>query len=506
VGSVCILTNVSNTGLVEASTVCSATSMVTNPVGVTLDAPVLSFVAVKTQIPAVARIGEPVTYQIVVTNTGGVTIETMTVTDTISPVVVDETTDQPVGFGVTGPTGAITGTSYVWTGAGLAFYPATSLTFTITGFAGAVCADTTVTNTAYVLAADACGAEFSAFTNAAGGIVAAPIETFTVSKEQDPAAPGIGDAVTYRIMVANEGTATATSVIVVDTIFPVITAVTTDAPVGIAAPTVTSVPAVGTRYEWSSFGALAMVPGVTYTFTITGTVGGVCNQTPVSNTAFVSVGTVCTPTTTFETNMVDFMVDAPTFSATVAKLQPVTPGRIGEAFSYQIVVTNTGEATIDCVTVVDTVYAVLTGTSVDAPVGFGVPTVTAQPGVGTTYEWSGCGLNFLPGTDMTFTITGTIGVVCVPTGLSNTAYVNVATTCTDLTIVSNGVNTLIDPPTPGMSVVKNQTPAAPGIGDTITYQIVVTNTGTSTLTKLTVSDEVELPVTGITLDVPVVRV
>ena len=60
--------------------------------------PVTALTIVKTQVPAEPSTGAAVTYQIVVTNTGEATISSLTVVDTISPVVVVGTPTQPGAF------------------------------------------------------------------------------------------------------------------------------------------------------------------------------------------------------------------------------------------------------------------------------------------------------------------------------------------------------------------------------------------------------------------------
>jgi len=182
---------------------------------------------------------------------------------------------------------------------------------------GLVCAATPVSDTAYVAGGDSC-AWTDIYSNAVGAVIQPPLTSIAVVKEQDPASPGIGDAVTYRIIVANVGTATVTDRIVVDTISNVIVNETTDQPAGLSVTGPTDVTG-GTRYEWSASGPLLMVPGTVWTFTIMGTVGVVCAQTIVTDTAFISAGTACSATSMF-TNRVEFTVDAPVLLFTAVKI------------------------------------------------------------------------------------------------------------------------------------------------------------------------------------------
>src|SRR6185503_20041885 len=61
-----------------------------------------------------------------------------------------------------------------------------------------------------------------------------------------------------------------------------------------------------------------------------------------------------------------------------------------------------------------------------------------------------------------------------------------------------GGNFAIDAPVANLKVVKTMSPASPGTGEPVTYNFIVTNTGTATLTSLTVFDTIAPQVTGAT--------
>ena len=130
-----------------------------------------------------------------------------------------------------------------------------------------------------------------------------------------------------------------------------------------------------------------------------------------------------------------------------------------------------------------------------------VPSVTSIAS-GTQYAWSDCALNFLPGTTYTFTITGTAGLVCVPTTVSNTAFVVGTSACSATALQTEAVGFYLPAPIVNIEVVKNQTPATLRIGELVTYQIVVTNTGAATLESLVVIDTVSPVLTGVIVDQP----
>jgi len=70
------------------------------------------------------------------------------------------------------------------------------------------------------------------------------------------------------------------------------------------------------------------------------------------------------------------------------------------------------------------------------PGGFG-PAVAASVASGTRFVWSGSGLSFQPGQVLNFTLNGTVGIVCGPTLVSNTAFVTALTACTSTRMTTN---------------------------------------------------------------------
>jgi len=264
----------------------------------------------------------------------------------------------------------------------------------------------------------------------------------TVVKTQTPANPGIGEPVTYQIVVTNVSGPAIDSLTVVDTVSPVIVGQITDQPAGFG-PTVTPVGS-GTRYVWSYNFAGMMPPGTSFTFTITGTLGLVCAPTLVSNTAYIVASTVCSTTELF-TNAVGGQVQPPVTGITVSKTQTPASPAIGDPVTYQIVVTNVGGATIENLIVVDTVSPVIVGQTTDQPTAFSLVVTPVVPS-GTQYEWNASGLNMMPGTSFTFTITGTVGVVSAATAVSNTAYISAASACSVTTLLSNRTDFLAQVP------------------------------------------------------------
>lgn len=496
VGYVCAPTAVNNTAMVFGPGRSGTEYVLTPGVGLTAMPPALAITAGKEQFPAAPYIGQAVTYRIVVANTGAATIENLVVVDTVSPMVVGASAAGPPGFSVTGPADVAGGTRYVWSGSGLALSPGASLTFTVTGTVGVVDVPTFMSNTALVGAASGC-AQATVRTDPVGSVVLPPVHV-TVVKAQVPLSPGMGEVIAYQIVVTNTGAATVAELTVVDTLSPAVAVVTAGQPAGFGAPTVEEVGG-GTRYVWSAAG-LSFPPGASLSFTVTGTVGFLCAPLLLTNTAFV----VCAnPGGEMRalSNPVGHTVAVPELDIAAVMEQSPSALLIGEPVVYRVVITNTGGATIDDLTVVGTIPPVVVSPAAHQPPGFGVP-VPASVSGGTRYAWSAAGLNMLPGTSLTFTVTGRVGAVCIETAVAATAYVIAGTPCGTTRAFTNHVSFTLPPPTLGLDVVKAQVPADPGAGAPVTYRIVVTNEGTATITDLLVVDTLPPALVGLATDEP----
>ncbi len=423
-----------------------------------------SVAVVKTQTPASPGIGEPVTYQIVVTNVGGAVIDSLTVVDTVAPEVTGVTTDQPAVMGlptVTQQPGS--GTRYVWSGSGLTMDPGESFTFTITGRVGLVCAPTMVSNTAYIIASNvSCSKDM--FANAAGTMVQPPVMGITVLKTQTPptsASASGGQPVMYEIVVTNTGTATIEDLLVVDTVSPYVTAVTTDQPAGFGSPAVTQVVG-GTRYEWSGSG-LDMKPGMSFTFTITGIVGVVSAATAVSNTASISAASACSVMTLLS-NRTDFLAQVPAAleGSLVALVDPVLAG---QDFLVTMTVTNTGEAGANGVTP-DGLVASGTGGAILKDGPSPVPPVVLAGGGAITFTWT-----------LTAASAGSVWFSNTVTGSDTNSGASVSTGV----VVSNSITVIAPVLTAGLFVSGEPLAGMRqvSVGGTVWVTMTVTNTGTA---------------------------
>ena len=169
----------------------------------------------------------------------------------------------------------------------------------------------------------------------------------------------------------------------------------------------------------------------------------------------------------------------------------------GNLVQYQLTVTNNGPNAANGATFSDTLPANLTNPS--------VVSITASSGVaGQSASFSG---NTLTGTvATTFPANGSVTIVVQATASAsgtvvNTAAVSPPPNTTDLNTANNmdSVTTLVTPQA-NLGVVKTKlTPSGdPVQGQPVSYQLVVTNSGPSNVTGLSVTDNVPVAVTGVT--------
>jgi uncharacterized repeat protein (TIGR01451 family)/fimbrial isopeptide formation D2 family protein len=343
--------------------------------------------------------GVQVNYRIIVRNTGTTTITSLSVVDTVSPVVVSVSTDQPAGMGTPVLANTPSGTHYMWSGTGLSFYPGMIWTFTITGLVGPVCGTQTVWNIAYVTAKDGTRTAKEP-TNSVYFWENGRTTSIAVSKVQVPPSgasltPGMN--VSYLIVVTNVGTATVSGLSVVDTITPVLVNQATDQPALFGPPTVTQ-GFSGTRYVWSASG-IVMPPRAEYTFTISGTVGMVSTTVSTGNTAFVSAVTACSATSMF-TNGEGFTVN-PSGSLAFAFAASPSATTLDQAVTLRLTVDNPGPSTVDTVLpVLDSQPGYVSGPVPSGP-------LSLSPGGSVTFTWDYLAKGQFPVTRMFFSATVT---------------------------------------------------------------------------------------------------
>ncbi|MGH2549217.1 MAG: DUF7507 domain-containing protein, partial [Thermomicrobiales bacterium] len=275
-----------------------------------------------------------------------------------------------------------------------------------------------------------------------------PKPAFKVEKEADTAGPAhLGDTITYTFTVTNTGNVTLTDATVVDTMAGLVW--------------VTG-PNVGTLIPGQSATASATYV-VTEADVIAGGIDNVATATVVIPPDCIS----CPPIDPGEPPEIHIPTEGPNPMLKLEKSADNNgPATLGQTVTYTFLVTNTGNVTINDVTITDPMA--------------GLTWVTG-PLLGT----------LAPGASASGTATYVVTQADIDAG----AIENVATA--NATCV--GVNCVV-PPDPSEKIVPTDDPSGIHLekdadtegpvkeGDVITYTFTVTNTGKVTLTNITVDD------------------
>ncbi|UQX86903.1 DUF11 domain-containing protein [Jatrophihabitans telluris] len=338
---------------------------------------------------AVVHAGDPVSWRLVVTNTGDVGLHDVSVND-------------PTASGCSTVVGTLA--------AGAAAAPITCTSTASTASA---------TNTAQVTGTDPVG---GTVTDTDSATVTVVTPALTITKAASPAAVHAGDTVTFTIVVTNVGDVNLHDVAVTDPQYPQ------------CAQTLTGI-AVGQDVTLSC-SAVAGAASFTNTVTASGTddIGGV-----VSDSAQAAV-TVLNP------------------AVTIAKTADASAYHQGDTVTFTIRVTNTGDTALSQVSVSD-------------------PTTASCANVLPAPTKLAAGASF----DYTCTATAPLA------GDANTATVN-ATDALGRT-VSASATVAVPVIHPGIELTKTATSGTLAhVGDTITWQVAVHNTGDVALHNVIVSD------------------
>ncbi len=339
-----------------------------------------------------------------------------------------------------------------------------------------------------------------ATSNSVTVLVCQTTPSLSVIKSQTSAAGGLGDVITYDIVVTNTGNTTISNIEIADA-NAVITAgnpIATLAP-GSSATVTAEHQITQADLDQGYVENIAIATG--------DSTNGTDDVTDVSDTGTDTSGNTITDPETVETpdgegNTNGDPTDDPTVTAlqqsasiSVIKSQTSAAGGLGDVITYDIVVTNTGNTTISNIEIADANAVITAGNPIATLAPGSSATVTAEHQITQADLDQGYVENIAIATgDST---NGTDDV----TDVSDTGTDTSGNTITDPETVetpdgegnTNGDPT--DDPTvtalqqsASISVIKSQTSAAGGLGDVITYDIVVTNTGNTTISNIEITD------------------
>lgn len=302
----------------------------------------------------------------------------------------------------------------------------------------------------------------------------APTVEVGVSKTADAATFNAGENVTYTIVVTNNGTNTASNVVVTDDLpddFTIVSATATGGgtvvQTGLTAGEVTVTYASLTAAQSETITIVATIPATRAAAAAVTNASTVVSDGVDSNTA---------------NNASDADI-AITRNAvlTITKSDTPDPAVVGGALTYTIVVTNTGPSTATNVVVSDTLPAGLTFDSVSTTAG----TAVENAGVIT-----GDVAALAVGSSFTITVNAT-----VQAGFAGTTITNSATAQADEAAqVSSTSDTTVNPQI-DLAITKSDDVDPVDRGGQIVYTMVVTNNGPSGATNVEVVDTLPAGVT-----------
>ncbi|MEU8541486.1 hypothetical protein AB0C52_16105 [Streptomyces sp. NPDC048717] len=393
---------------------------------VTVDAHALGSLSIqKTVDPdVVTGAGDTVTYHYTVRNTGGVTLNSVTVTDT----AFSGSGTPPA---VTCPVEALApGYEKECTAA----YTVTPADVT----AG------TITNTATATGARADTAE-TVTSNEDHASVRIATSSLGLTKSVSPDSATVGDQVTYTYTVTNTGETALTDLVVTDTEFS-----------GTGSP-----PAVYCPQNSLDAGQ-SVTCEATYTVTAADTQPGHVTNTATA-TARNSAGT--------EVTSAAASASLTTQGSSLGLTKSVSPtsATVGDQVTYTYTVTNTGETDLTDLTVADTEFSG-SGTPPDVV----CPVTHLAPGAVVTCE-------------ATYVVTAAdVTAGQVTNTATATALTGTGTPITSGP--ASASFTTHEPPPSSLALTKSVSPATAHEGDQVTYTYVATNTGETALSNLVVAD------------------
>ncbi|HEX7379113.1 MAG TPA: DUF4214 domain-containing protein [Pirellulales bacterium] len=427
----------------------------------------LSIYKVATPNPATAD--QPLTYSLIVTNTGAAPANNVTVSDALPSGLTFVSGDTSVnGVAVTNNNGQVTANlGTVVPGA------IDTITIVVTPNQAESVNNTATVSTSTVNAS----LQTSATVHTTIGPAVIPTANLSIYKVAAPNPGTVGENETYTLVVTNTGAGAAANVNVTDTLPAGVTYVSGST--SVAGVTVAnnngSVTADLGNVAAGAVDTLTIIVTPTQSGTLTNTASVTTDTTNTSTQTSATVNTVINPAVTATADLSIYKSGAP------------NPGTVGENETYTLVVVNTGAADAQNVNVTDTLPAGVTYVSGSASVA-GV-TVTNNNG-SVTADLG----NVAAGAVDTLTI------IVTPTQsgtLTNTASVTTDTTNSS-THTSSTVNTVINPAvnaTVDLSIYKSGAPNPGAVGENETYTLVVVNTGAADAQNVNVTDTLPAGVT-----------
>ncbi|SIO40542.1 PKD domain-containing protein [Chitinophaga niabensis] len=436
--------------------------------------------------PASLKAGQPVTYNIRVTNAGPSDAIGLVIKDTIHAAIQNPAwTIVTSGAGTT--VSSSSGTGNINVTGNLPAGNGNVMDITVTGKVDPSFSGTSIRNTAYAVPAGLPGVSSTVITNTTRSA------DLRISKS-GPANATAGENITYTLEVTNGGPSNATNISIKDTVSTLLTNITWTA-VANGNATVSAASGVGSVINLT--GNLA-ADGSTIVVTINGTINPAAPNGVITNTAraIPPAGTT------------DFAEAISTVTTSVlrqADLVIVKSGpanrTAGESIAYKLVVTNKGLSDVTAAAIIDSLPADILNPVVTAS-QTGSASFVILPVVNNVVRVTG---NIPAGTGnaITVNITGQVNPGSQPVAIRNTAKVLPPSDVTETVPETNSSTITTNITTDVGVLISKSGPASVNVKDPISYTIEVNNTGISNASPVKIADTIPAEITNVTWTVAV---
>lgn len=429
--------------------------------------------------PATAGAGSTITYTQTVTNNGPAAATT--------PKLVESVPSGTTATGLAGPTGwtcilaSLTCTDGTNLGANTT---TTNFTFTVSVPATQATGSISQTDTVSSTTSDPNSGNNSVTVNT----FIATSADLSVTNSETPIGVQAGNNITYTQQVNNAGPSTATTVSLTESL-PANTTAQTLTGTGTWVCTLATLTCTDTSLAPST-------PG-TITFTVkvnAGTPAG----TPISQTVSVTSAVTDPNTSNNSATATDVVALATQANLVMTNTPSATSVQAGSNVTYTQVLTNTGPAAATAPTFTEVIPPNMTYQSITIPTGWTCPTLPTVGGTGTiSCQTIGGTGTIAANANVTFSVvlqvtsstpSGT-SITDTATGGDSNGVPGITTNAASATVVVGNANSAT------LTITKTGSPNPVTEGTPLTYSIVVTNTGPSTATTVTLTDSLPSTVT-----------
>ncbi|MCA9213673.1 MAG: DUF11 domain-containing protein [Planctomycetales bacterium] len=434
----------------------------------------------KTDNLATAVPGQQLTYTITATNNGPVDVTGATVTDTF-PVEFENVTYTSVATGTvsghtTSGTGNINDTVNLAVDSNIVYTAIGTVSPSATG---------SLTNDATIAVPNGFVDSVPENNTAQDVDTLEPQSDLEISKTDNIASVTPGDAVTYTIMVTNNGLSDVNGAVIEDALPAELTNVTYTS-------TVTGAVTGNTSSGSGDINDTVNMPANSaITYTVVGTVASSATGT-LSNTVTVTAPSGVVELNLLNNSSTDQDTITPTFDLEISKTDNRTTVGPNDVVAYTIVVQNNGPSDVTNATITDDFPAALTNVSYTSTTSGTVSGQTAS-GSGNINDV----VSLTSGSSITYTATATVAASASGT-IVNTATVT-PSNLADESNQSNNSATDTDTVTPDfdLSITKTNSVTSVTSGQATSYTIVVANSGPSDVDGATVVDAFPTELTNV---------